>query len=89
MASTPKWFDRVMAASTTTGTGTYTFGSAISGYQAWSVVGDDNSAYYCACEVAGNGNPSGDWEVGLGTHTASGTTLSRDTVLASSNAGRR
>lgn len=85
MSSTPKFFDRVMSTSTTTGTGTYTLGSAVTGYQAWSVLGDGNSAYYAAQEVDGNGNPSGGWEVGLGTYTASGTTLSRDTILASSN----
>jgi hypothetical protein len=30
---------------------------------------------------------SGEWEVGIGTYTSSGNTLSRDTVLSSSNAG--
>lgn len=85
MASTPKWLDRVMASSTTTGTGTYTLGSAITGYQAWSALGDGNSAYYCAMEVDANGNPSGDWEIGIGTYTASGTTLSRDTIIVSTN----
>lgn len=85
--SGPLFFDRVMAASTTTGTGTYTLGSTITGYQAWSAVGDGNTAYYCAVDVDVNGVPIGDWEVGLGTYTAVGTTLARTTVLASSNAG--
>lgn len=85
MASTPKFFDRVMASSTTTGTGTYTLsGTPVTGYQAFSAVGDGNSCYYCAMAVDGDGNPSGDWEVNLGTYTSAGTTLSRDTLLASS-----
>lgn len=86
-ASAPKFYDRVLATSTTTGTGTYTLGSAITGFQSWAVVGNGNSAYYYAEEVDGNGVPSGGWEVGLGTYTSSGTTLSRDTILASSNSG--
>lgn len=87
MSSVPKFIDRIMATSTTTGTGTYTLGSAIAGYQAWSVLGDGNSAYYVAEDVNANGVPTGDWEVGIGTYATSGTTLTRDTVLASSNAG--
>ncbi len=85
MSSVPKWIDRVMAESTTTGTGTYTLGSAVAGYQAFSALGDGNSAYYCAQAVDADGIPTGDWEVGIGTYTASGTTLSRDTILASTN----
>lgn len=72
--------DRVKVASTTTGTGTFTLGSAASGFQSFSVIGDGNSTYYAIVDVA-----SGAWEVGIGTYTASGTTLSRDTVLESSN----
>lgn len=87
MSSTPKWFDRVQETSSTTGTGTYTLAGAVSGFQAFAAVGNGNSCYYCAIEVDGNGNPSGGWEVGLGTYTSSGTTLSRDSVKASSNAG--
>lgn len=72
--------DRVKVASTTTGTGTFTLGSAASGFQSFSVIGDGNSTYYAIVDAA-----SGAWEVGIGTYTASGTTLSRDTVLESSN----
>lgn len=85
MSSSPLFFDRVQAVSTTTGTGTYTLGSPVTGFQAFAIVGDGKSCYYCAHEVDANGNPSGGWEVGLGTYTASGTTLSRDTILASTN----
>ena len=70
--------DRVKVTSTTAGTGTYTLGSAVAGFQDFSAVGDTNQTYYCAT----NGT---DWEVGIGTYTSSGTTLSRDTILESSN----
>jgi hypothetical protein len=74
--------DRVKETTTTTGTGTITLLGAATGYQAFSVIGNGNTVYYCIAEQAG---PA--WEVGIGTYTASGTTLSRDTILASSNSG--
>lgn len=74
--------DRVKVASTTTGTGTFTLGSAVSGFQDFSVIGDGNTTYYTIVGVG-----TAEWEVGIGTYTASGTTLSRDTILESSNAG--
>lgn len=74
--------DRVKSSTTTTGTGTITLGAAALGFQAFSVIGDGNTTYYTITDTV-----NGTWEVGIGTYTASGTTLSRDTVLDSSNAG--
>ena len=72
--------DRVKEKTTTTGTGTITLAGAVTGFQAFSVIGDGNSTYYTI--TAGT-----DFEVGIGTYTLSGTTLSRTTILESSNAG--
>lgn len=74
--------DRVKETTTTTGTGTITLAGAVSGYQSFSVIGNANTTYYTIVDPA-----TGAWEVGLGTYTLSGTTLSRDTVLESSNSG--
>ena len=72
--------DRIKESTNTTGTGTLTLTGATAGFQTFAAVGDASTTYYAIL----NGN---NWEVGLGTYTASGTTLSRDTVLSSSNAG--
>jgi hypothetical protein len=74
--------DRVRETSTTSGTGTITLAGAVSGFQSFSVIGDGNTTYYAIVDPQ-----TGDWEVGIGIYTASGTTLSRDTVLESSNSG--
>jgi hypothetical protein len=74
--------DRVKSSTTTTGTGTITLGAAAAGFQAFSVIGDGNTTYYTIVDTV-----NGTWEVGIGTYTSSGTTLSRDTVLESSNSG--
>lgn len=79
--------DRVRVATTTTGTGTLTLGSTITGYQAFSAIGDGNTCYFCIEAIDANGIPTGDWEVSLGTYTSAGTTLSRTTTYASSNSG--
>jgi hypothetical protein len=74
--------DRVKETTTTTGTGTVTLAGAVTGFQAFSVIGDGNTTFYTIAEQSGN-----DFEVGVGTYTLSGTTLSRDVVLSSSNSG--
>jgi hypothetical protein len=79
--------DRVAESTTTTGTGTLTLAGAVTGYQSFAAVGNGNTCDACVFAVDGNGNPSGAWEVFTGTYTLSGTTLSRTTVLASSNSG--
>jgi hypothetical protein len=72
--------DRIKESTTTTGTGTLTLAGATTGFQTFAAVGNANTTYYAIL----NGS---NWEVGLGTYTASGTTLSRDTILSSSNSG--
>jgi hypothetical protein len=72
--------DRVQETSTTTGTGTLTLAGAVTQFQTFSsAVGNGNTTYYTIYNAGGSL-----WEVGVGTVGAG--TLSRDTVLASSNA---
>ena len=74
--------DRVQETTTTTGTGTLTLGGAVLGFQTFAIIGDGNATYYAIVDPT-----TGEWEVGIGTYTASGTTLSRTTVFESSNSG--
>jgi hypothetical protein len=74
--------DRVQEITTTVGTGTLTLGGAVLGFQSFAAIGNGNTTYYAISDPV-----TGDWEVGIGTYTSSGTTLSRDTVLSSSSSG--
>jgi hypothetical protein len=75
--------DRVKELTTTSGTGAVSLLGSPTGYQTFtSAIGNGNTTYYAIVD-----NTSGDWEVGLGTYTSATTSLSRDTVLSSSNAG--
>ena len=71
--------DRVKETSTTTGTGAYTLAGAVAGFQSFATVGDGKQCLYQVTDGT-------DWESGIGTYTASGTSLARTQVLASSNA---
>jgi len=74
--------DRVKETTTVVGTGTVTLLGAADGYQSFAAIGNGNTTYYTITAQVGT-----EWEVGIGTYTSSGTTLSRDTVLASSSGG--
>jgi hypothetical protein len=72
--------DRVQETTITVGTIALVLAGAVSGFQSFSVIGNGNTTYYAV--VGGT-----EWEVGIGTYTALGTVLSRDTILESSNGG--
>ena len=73
--------DRVRETTTTTGTGTITLGGAVGNFETFTANLSDGDTTYYAIVDANNS----DFEVGLGTFTASGTTLARTTIIASSN----
>lgn len=74
--------DRVKETTATTGTGTFTLDGTSTGFVSFGVIGNGNETYYTAVD-----NTTGEWEVGIGTYNAG--TLTRDTVLASSNSGNK
>jgi hypothetical protein len=74
-------FDRVKESSNTSGTGTVVLAGAQAGYQSFAVVGNGNQTYYTIADQVGS-----NWEVGVGTYYSGNVSLSRDTILASSNA---
>jgi hypothetical protein len=74
--------DRVQETTGVVGTGTMTLAGAVLGFQSFAAIGNSNTTYYAVFDLI-----AGDWEVGIGTYTSSGTTLSRTTVLSSSNGG--
>jgi hypothetical protein len=77
----PTYGDRVKETSATTGTGVLTLAGAATGYQSFaSAFADQDIVYYCITDGT-------NWEIGQGTFSSGPDTLSRDTVVASSNAG--
>jgi hypothetical protein len=74
--------DRVKETSATTGTGTLTLSGAATGFQSFAVIGNGNTTYYAIYDRTNQG-----WEIGVGTYSSN--TLTRDTVLESSNSGSK
>jgi len=72
--------DRVKETSVSVGTGDIVLAGATGAYQTFGVIGDGNTTYYCIA-----GQTTSEWEVGIGTYTSGTTSISRDTILASSN----
>lgn len=75
--------DRVKETTTTTGTGAISLGGAVANFQAFSaVLSNADTTYYAIVDTTNTA-----FEVGLGTYASSGNTLTRTTVLESSNSG--
>jgi len=76
--------DRVKETTTSTGTGTINLDGAAAGFQTFvDGIGNGHETYYVIADSS-----TGDYEVGVGTITdAAPDTLSRDTVISSSNGG--
>ena len=74
--------DRVKESSTTSGTGTLNLAGVVTGFEGFVAgIGTGNTTYYSIFEQG-----TTRWEVGIGTVTDAATdTLSRDTVISSSN----
>lgn len=79
--------DRVLEITTTTGTGDITLTGAVTGFRRFNAVCavGDTAPYYIE-GLDSVGQPNGEYEYGTGTYSAADT-LTRTTVLGSSNAG--
>ena len=76
--------DRVQQTSTTTGTSDFVLSGSVAGFQSFAAIGNTNITYYAAVDPN-----TGDWEVGLGTYSTTGPTLTRTTIYESSSAGSK
>ena len=73
--------DRVKVTSTTTGTGAFALGTAVTGFETFAQgIGNNNTTYYCIFNQG-----TSEFEVGLGTLDGTSANLTRTTVISSSN----
>jgi hypothetical protein len=72
--------DRAQETATANTTVSFTLTGASTGYQSLAGVGNGNTTYYGATDGT-------NWETGIGTYSTTGPTLTRTTILASSNSG--
>ena len=73
--------DRVKETSTTTGTGAFTLGGAVSGFETFSAgIGGSNTTYYCIFRTG-----TTQFEIGFGTLNSGASTLTRTYIISSSN----
>jgi hypothetical protein len=77
-AHAANFLNRVKMTTATTGTGTVTLGSAVSGYQTFAAAGAVNATVYPLVIEDGSA-----WELSRGTYTSAGTTLTRTLVSSS------
>jgi len=73
--------DRVQQTGTANTTVSFTLSGSVVGYQSFTAIGNGNTTYYAATDASGN------WEAGIGTYSTTGPTLTRTTILSSSNSG--
>ena len=73
--------DRVQQTGSANTTVSFTLSGSVTGYQSFAVIGNGNTTYYGATDTSGN------WEVGIGTYSTTGPTLTRTTIISSSNSG--
>ena len=71
--------DRVQQQGTANTTVSFTLTTLVTGFQSFAVIGNGNTTYYSATDASGN------FEVGIGTYSTTGPTLTRNTILSSSN----
>ena len=75
--------DRVKETTTTTGTGTVTLAGAVTHFESFnSGIGNGSVTYYC---IVHEDTAYDEWEVGVGTYTHSGTTLTRSAISSSNS----
>jgi hypothetical protein len=73
--------DRVQQTGAANTTISFTLSGSVTGYQTFTAIGNTNTTFYAATDSTGN------WEVGIGTYSTTGPTLTRTTILSSSNSG--